>query len=439
MEYMIIDNNGVMRDVDDNEVVCYEKKIDLIFEKFNKLKRKNSKLSMTIYIHGGLNSFKDTVDRVKNTYKRFLKENQYPVFICWKSDLLPNYVDYLFAIRNGERNMEKAIPTSPFIFVKDVARSIARTPISYLNNNIPINWFVEIKDEKKITDEIEKSLESEQIESKFNLHKKNENYPPEGFKAFMTISGLWDFVTLWNPAKLLTTPLADGFGKGSWRSMLRRTDLILNSQIAFDGMESKKLDECEKRDKSETAASYFLKELRKDKYKNLKKTLIAHSMGTIVANNILTMFPDINFDKVVYMAAACKIKDVKNSVVPWLRKEKTRRFYNLTLNPYIEIHENVHYDFIPRGSLLIWIDTFLEDINSFEDRTTGYWCNIIRSAKVVFPKEIRQQVHLTRFGIKDKSPQVHGEFDEFNFWDERFWSLKKVERFLKKSSKNVNE
>jgi len=144
-------------------------------------------------------------------------------------------------------------------------------------------------------------------------------------------------------------------------------------------------------------------------------------MGTIIANNVLSRFPSINFDDVIYMAAACKIKDLEKSVVPWLRADANRNFYNLTLNPYRDINENGYLDMVPRGSLLIWLDEFLADVDSFEDRTAGYWFNIMRAAEVVFPSNIRNQVHLTRYGIRNISPQNHGDFDDFNFWDETFW------------------
>jgi len=65
-------------------------------------------------------------------------------------------------------------------------------------------------------------------------------------------------------------------------------------------------------------------------------------MGTIVANNILSRFPDINhinFDTVVYMAAACRLKDLEKPVVPWLRRNKRWEFYNLTLDPDRDIYK----------------------------------------------------------------------------------------------------
>lgn len=49
------------------------------------------------------------------------------------------------------------------------------------------------------------------------------------------------------------------------------------------------------------------------------------------------------------------------------------RFFNLSLDPYNEIAERTYYDFISRGSLLMWIDDTFGTVNSFRDRTFGKW------------------------------------------------------------------
>lgn len=437
-----------MRDKDYKRITNFRGKIDKILTRFKSLRRnrlrRNKDLSMTIYIHGGLNEFEKTVERAKNTYEKILFEGQYPVFICWEAGFFTNYGDYLTALRNGERKLSEpseplelftmqnderkpseplespepleslkdslgAIISTPFVFAEDVLRSAVRIPASNWDmltkqNQVAIKLF----GEEKLMDGIEERIEQEQ---EFKVYNKGSS----------TGHGFWDFSTIWNPVKLITAPLADGFGKGAWRSLLRRTDLVLNSQAGFEGKGRKD---------SETALHYFLSKLekldRERKYPPVKKVLIWHSMGTIIANNILSRFPDIDFDTVVYMAAACKLKDLEKSVVPWLRRNENGEFYNLTLDPYRDINENGWFDFIPRGSLLVWIDGFLEDVNSFEDRTAGYWFNIVRGADIIFPpdKDLRSRVHLTKFGIdlEEKSvPQTHGAFDDYNFWCKSFW------------------
>ena len=84
--------------------------------------------------------------------------------------------------------------------------------------------------------------------------------------------------------------------------------------------------------------------------------------------------------------------------------------------------ENSALDFVPRGSLLIWIDETLGSTNSFQDKTAGYWFNMVRGASEAFKNpSIRKRVHLTQFGIKDGTPQTHGAFGDYKFWNESFW------------------
>jgi hypothetical protein len=99
------------------------------------------------------------------------------------------------------------------------------------------------------------------------------------------------------------------------------------------------------------------------------------------------------------------------------------RFYNLSLDPYREIGENEFYDFVPRGSLLHWIDNIFGQVNSFKDRSAGGWWNIVRTAEDVFPEPVRTRVWLTRFPIggPEMGPQEHGGFDAYCFWRPSYW------------------
>ena len=60
--------------------------------------------------------------------------------------------------------------------------------------------------------------------------------------------------------------------------------------------------------------------------------LIGHSMGTIIANNILARFQELDFRTIVYMAAACTIKDVELVIPPYMQKNPDTTFYSLKLS-----------------------------------------------------------------------------------------------------------
>lgn len=400
---LYIDSTGDLLDPGNRKVRGDEEiYINNIVDNFSKKKSQNSDLKMTIFIHGGLNSFEHANDRLKRVKDSMLADNKYPVFISWRSGAFSNYSDHLFSIRRGEKeNWFVGGITSPFVFSEDALRSLARIPASTYNvlfgqNSMRLSHYDE---EERYSDTASKQLEK----LGFIVHDS----------PYDTGHDVGDFWSVWNPVKLVTAPFVDGLGTGAWNSMLRRTDLVLRRNDGFNGK-----PEVE----SDTAVTKFFKKVSSD-LNNEELILIGHSMGTIIANNIIARFQEIKFKEIVYMAAACSIKDVELVVPPYMKKNDNTKFYSLSLNPYSEMAENSYFDFVPRGSLLMWIDDTLGTINSFQDKTAGFWFNMVRGASEAFKDpSIRNRVHLTQFGIKeDGAPQKHGEFGNYNFWSERFW------------------
>jgi len=398
---LYIDENGNLLNPASKDIIKDETQyIDSIFKNFEQIRTQKSDLTLTVFIHGGLNTFETVTNRVKLIKDKILADGKYPLFVSWNSGPISNYSDHLFLIRRGIRSPVKGIASSPFVFLEDFLRSAARLPASTYNvlfgqNSVLISVYSK---EEKAADLALRQL------------------PPMGFKIFNdpddTGHSFVDWATVWNPTKLLTAPFVDGLGTGAWNSMLRRTDLVLSKNSGFEGAPL---------DSADTAVSKFFTAYI-EKYPNRKTEIIGHSMGAIIANNILSKYADINFSNIIYMAAACRIKDLEYVVSPYLDRNTSSNFYNLSLNPYRDLSENPYYDFVPRGSLLIWIDQTLGSTNSFQDRTAGFWFNIVRSAGNVFKKDrVRQRVHLTQFGIKDGTPQNHGDFSDFRFWTESFW------------------
>ena len=67
-------------------------------------------------------------------------------------------------------------------------------------------------------------------------------------------------------------------------------------------------------------------------------TLIGHSMGTIVLNRMLDLFPNLPVQRLVYMGAACTFRDFARSVTPCIQRTGAR-FSNLCLHPVTESRE----------------------------------------------------------------------------------------------------
>jgi pimeloyl-ACP methyl ester carboxylesterase len=174
-------------------------------------------------------------------------------------------------------------------------------------------------------------------------------------------------------------------------------------------------------------------------------TLIGHSMGSMVVNELLrrqtaheiergqilrqTPLPVTN---IVYMAAACSIRDFNQSVIPFMQREEHKKvqFYDLCLHPTAELIESNYGDLPPRGSLLCWIDDFLAEPSTPLDRTLGRWENLIQVPYII-PQPLRGRVSIKAFALNRKrtnwlagansQPQHHGDFSVAPYWNPKFW------------------
>jgi pimeloyl-ACP methyl ester carboxylesterase len=398
-----------------------------IIDNFFKIRERRFTLELTLHIHGGLNTFEDASERSDRFANHMLADNHYPVFIGWPSDAVSMYWDHIAVTRRGQqRNVFETFLLPPFIFVEDITRAIVRLPVAIgreAREAVTVS-IAAIGDDELAADQRIKELK----DTGFNVVSPGP-YTGVG-KTY------WSFLT---PLKLLTAvsaPAVDGFGSGPWDQMLRRTDLVLSKTSVFEGKPPKDPDTGSDRDTyADTATARFLQQwMAHPGSRNVTVNLIGHSMGSIVALNILSRYPKLKIDNVVFMGAAARVKDVENVLVPWMQMNihKDAKFYSLSLDPYNEIAERNFWDTVPRGSLLNWIDNFLGEVNSFRDRTAGSWWNIARTARDVFPKQytppgeapiaVRSRVTLKRFPIKSNAgPQRHGDFNSYCFWQTAFW------------------
>jgi pimeloyl-ACP methyl ester carboxylesterase len=178
------------------------------------------------------------------------------------------------------------------------------------------------------------------------------------------------------------------------------------------------------------AAYYFFHELDEflKSHPDYYVDVFAHSMGAIVMNEAYRNFPDLRVRNLVYMAAACTIRDFLVGPTKHLDSSHTE-FYNLCLHPRNEIDEVEGYGIPVRGSLLTWIDEFFESPASFGDRTLGNLQNAVIAYRLL-PQTRR--IHMKAFGINQNKkeyppgfsagPQKHGDFGDFEFWKPNYWS-----------------
>lgn len=267
-----------------------------------------------------------------------------------------------------------------------------------------------------------------------------------GFDTIARQLGGWGFF----PSKLLVIGAFSGLGSEAWGVMLRRVEMMFHHENSYQpGVSSKKFnpnsahydetnpDTSHSSSTGVGAVAILLREIElRQKNGRLKPvTLIGHSMGAIVSNRALAEFPKINYDRIVYLAAASSVIDTHTSIVPYLRNHKSTHFYNLCLHPRAEelegaMTQRIWGEFVPRGSLLVWIDDLLNNPRTLQERTMGSFENALLASSL-FPPAIQGQMHMTALSVGPfpivkhdnntvETAQMHGSFGEHRFWQPNF-------------------
>lgn len=420
------------------------KQLDAFLEK-DSAGNQSPEKNILIYFHGGLNHENDALERaVKATQKICAPPNDsavndvpgneigatekipectttYPIFINWRSGPFTTLNDHYFRVRDGEVHENTALYTSPIYMVGDLAKTIG---------NIPMAWYHE--GYQAIRTSVRHDNDDDKLEDDEGKYKDKDNVP--------LIHKTVDDEDSWNlerkarwwvtaPIKILTTPFVFTFGTPAWDNMKRRTHTMFTDQI---GKNPVSLD---------GAARKFLKSLTEYVHKKktneglkFELTLMGHSMGGIIINRALRDLPDDlkEVDNLVYMASADNLQNYLDATLPLVKKKDSLRIYNLHLHPENENREISSGGLAPSGSLLVWIDHTYDTPEYILQRTSGRWSNIrlvldfIR--KTESNKDLLENYRFTVFGRgpDKKSPQLHGSFDDFNFWEESYWTGKKI-------------
>lgn len=243
------------------------------------------------------------------------------------------------------------------------------------------------------------------------------------------------------PTKILTAPVLAGFGSAAWRSMLHRASVLFHTDAELEFASNKP---------NAPAAPYAfapssggLAQFYRRLSKSIEKqpwefTLIGHSMGAIVVNQTIREFGDhLPIRNIVYLASAASLNDYQVTVFPYLMRynlraadpAKRRRvdMYHLTLHREAEVTERWTgggfgvIDWPLRGSLLMWIDTFLSQPATRYEHTSGRFTNLLRVLHDT-PEPIWPNVHIKAFSLDAASdPYKHGGFGEKKFWRDDFW------------------
>lgn len=395
------------------------------------------------FIHGGMNFTSGAVVRAAELLDKgdIARKGYYPIFICWDSNPFTTYLEHLFWVRAGKtekygRSHAYSLITSPLYLFGDFGRAITRMPaeISALASSDTYAMHPDSFTEYQLMQEEYAYLQGGSNGEKPPGEIAVSQGPNRRTATSEVVRGA--SLVLSAPFKLATEPIIDGIGVGAWDNMLRRTDTM------FDATPTRKdyrRPVQERLKYSPTGAlSIFMTGLTEAK-RDYKLTIVGHSMGTIIANRMIRDYNELDYQNIIYMAAACRVFDYESSVIAYLKnpEHSGTKFYNLSLHPKCEAGEVYHMgtmplDVPPRGSLLVWIDTIFGNPQSEERRMLGiFQTALIESSRI--PSDIRKQIVYKAFDADcpetpaDKAagivrhPQKHGDFSNSPFWEEDFW------------------
>lgn len=378
---------------------------------------------LLIYIHGGLNPATDSNERADKLVPEM--SGYKPIFINWKSGFVTTYREHLLHDRQGTYWSVWGPVSSPFIALEDAGRGVIKAPMVWwyqFNDFARTIAFGAYPSEKSAMEVNQELLQDKRepfgsvphvVEANGNLLDQRDGWD----KTTDTVLGIGRLAF-----GLTTAPFFTSLGTGAWDTMKRRTNIIIdNSQTVLSNPAVTEFD-------PRYGAVYHLFEeiSRRQKIDSgLKIVLIGHSMGTIIASKVLALWPEINYDRIIFMAAACTIDDFRAALPHHLTKDKETHFYNYMLHPVAENLEAHIYGIGGTGSLLDQIDNIYENATSESHRTLGKWVNVMNGIRFFDIKEVKSHIHLVTMPLKKEWPTSHGAFDDLYFGEKkhkwRFW------------------
>ncbi len=442
--------------------------------------QQSQKTKLMVFVHGGLNDRKEGMDHFWKDYGEVLRGEYYPVFVVWPSGWKATYLEHLLWVRQGlraETGREKtfSLLTSPFVLLADLGRALTRLPMVIANNS---RSDVETITPIRTRDGGAAVQQYQELAKEGYAVSIGDDYSRTSDRLLRD-SSYW--VTL--PLKYLMASFVDGLGKGAWDNMLRRAHEVYPARLDFRAVDwveqfeptnkldkpaqpaqtSRALTKRQEKRKARYAAAGLpaFVELLADGQKthpSLEVTLVGHSMGAIILNR-LVRDARMDFANIVYLGAACSIEDFSRSVLTYMKEHTHSQFYNLSLHPVAETGEwySEFGDLPPRGSLLVWIDNFLANPVTEQERTMGTWRNLFRSGSTGEPIihrfysqdgiHLKDRLHFQAFSVgfgdanqlrptryqwnehpvprspdgRCDTPLSHSDFSELPYWQTNFW------------------
>jgi hypothetical protein len=329
----------------------------------------DGRLHLLIIVHGGMNGT-DSAQHItglmtppiappKNMVGEYPKGGllnktcYYPLFINWDSDFLDSISDDLFRFRFRRHDPPLALSTAPFIISGRVLSSAMYVPTSLFHQSVTIKDGI------------------------IGAEEEGDDW------VAITGDTLLNLPTYF--LSMILLPFTEGFGAPAWSLMKQRADEATGSvaptlQTRPQGAGRSLIQTLRKwlvvkKDcvDQEPAKDGVGKVCWLDTPTEVTVTMAGHSMGAMVINRLLQVSDDPSFpadhpslpiDRIIYMAPACSINEAEQLLMGYLTRHPSTNFWLFMLNKRDESREipvNGWAVIVPRGTLLAWIDTFLEN------------------------------------------------------------------------------
>lgn len=381
-------------------------------------------LKVLLFFHGGLNHPQDNDNRLA-LHLACLKADYYPIFVSWRSGLWVAIGDRYTLVSSGEADAETGFKSLVrglgFYLPSDVLGGFAAFPETMWDQ----------------TGNFYKSLGRQRL-------KLDRDIPENAGVTYGDVLAwersrrdtTWQTVGLYGKKlvpgafRLVTTPIVQGFATPAWSMMLRRAENIMYMEADVKGSNHAYCGNFCSRDRGNGVVAVLARRLEQINQRlklegaSMEITLVGHSMGAIVANELVASYPELPYKKIIHMGAADSMRNWLDKTGHWLRSQRDAgnsvEFYNLVLHPRAEEREDGSViGVIPNGSLLVWLDDMLTRPDHILDRRSGRWENA-RYLLATY-KELGNS-HLKVFSLnKSGAPQKHGDFSKFRFWEPEFY------------------
>lgn len=400
-----------------------------------------------IHIHGGLNQWDDTVDRMKLVPKIMTESNYsnryYPIFISWPSSYKTSYSEHLTRLRQGNRSPLFAKLSMPVLLATDAAEAAVGMPLAWGYQLINIKNRLLYSQEEKHPG----SFWARRVSRNYKMAVTNSLRPEIQTNYHVMVGEMArsvdDLILRRYFVGVVTTPLRASIGTwaegamtaDAWQVMKRRTGNLFYPPDKFEMGRNDQPDYLQLSRNPPAGEFFRYLTARIQTHTNLQYriTFVGHSMGTIVLNRLFVAYREQWLDSqaienIVYMGAACSVWEALQAIPPLLtdKRSDNLKFYNLTLHPLAEMSEEMSSLVLPSGSLLYLIDTHLESPLGPLDRTLGSQVNLMSGIEAFEDVKVREKCYFKGFDfISGRIPEAHGDFSECPFWRCDFRELRK--------------